>query len=107
MQDDQTNQPGGQSGNASAPASGGATQEGSISKGEGNKFLVEVDQNICIGAASCVALASKVFQLNSENKAYVVDPKGDSDEEIIQAAKSCPTNAIKLVNKETGKIEYP
>lgn len=78
-----------------------------ISKGESAKFIVKVDWNLCIGAASCVALAPKIFQLNQENKAYVVDPNGDSEENLKAAAQSCPVNAIILENKENGKQEYP
>lgn len=81
--------------------------DGHISKGESAKYIVKVDQNLCIGAASCVALAPKIFQLNSENKAYVVDPNGDTEENLKAAAQSCPVNAIILENKETGQQEYP
>ena len=82
-------------------------QKTQVSTGEGKKYRIKVDQNICIGAASCVALAPKVFQLNSDNKAYVTDPNGDSDENILAAAQACPVSAIILENKETGKQEYP
>jgi len=67
---------------------------------------IEVDRELCIGAASCVAIAPGVFALDKENKAYVVDPKGADNETIINAAKSCPTKAIILYD-EKGRQIYP
>ena len=65
-----------------------------------------VDRNLCIGAASCIAIAPGVFQLDSENKAVVYNEKGADDETILLAAKSCPTRAI-LVFDDEGNQVYP
>lgn len=67
---------------------------------------IYVDRDLCIGAASCVAIAPGVFQLDEENKAYVVDEKGADDEMILLAAKSCPTKAIIVFDIEGNQI-YP
>ena len=71
------------------------------------KYHVKIDRNLCIGAASCVALAMKTFALDDENKAIVLDDNGDVPEAIRLAAESCPTKAIILENIETGEQEYP
>lgn len=71
------------------------------------KFKIKIDRNLCIGAASCVALAMKTFELDAENKAIVMDEGGDEAETIKLAAESCPTKAIILENAETGEQEYP
>ncbi|KKU05979.1 MAG: hypothetical protein UX07_C0010G0006 [Parcubacteria group bacterium GW2011_GWA2_45_30] len=81
------------------------------SSGEKNQKSVRigkiiVDRNLCIGAASCIAVAPGVFQLDSENKAVVYNEKGADDETILLAAKSCPTRAI-LVFDEEGNQVYP
>lgn len=68
---------------------------------------IMVDRELCIGAASCVALAAKTFKLDEENKAVIIDPKGDSDEEILSAAISCPTNAIFLYDENGEQIHPP
>ena len=39
--------------------------------------------------------------------AEVIDPKADTDEKIILAAKICPTKAISLEEEGTGKKLYP
>lgn len=67
---------------------------------------IVVDRNLCIGAASCVAVAPGVFELDSENKAVVYNDKGADDDTILLAAKSCPTQAI-LVFDEDGNQIYP
>lgn len=71
------------------------------------KYKIKVDRDLCIGAASCVALAMKTFALDSENKAIVLEGEGDPPEMIKLAAESCPTKAIILVDEETGEQEYP
>lgn len=65
-----------------------------------------VDRNLCIGAASCIAVAPGVFELDSENKAIVYNDKGADAETILLAAKSCPTSAV-LVFDEEGNQIYP
>lgn len=75
--------------------------------GKAKKYRIKVDRDLCIGAASCVALAMKTFALDSENKAMVIAEDGDGAEAIKLAAESCPTKAIILEDVETGKQEYP
>lgn len=67
---------------------------------------IVVDRDLCIGAASCVAVAGKVFQLDDENKAVVLDPTGADDETLKLAAQSCPVFAIFLHDKD-GRQIYP
>ncbi len=65
---------------------------------------IVVDRNLCIGNASCVAVASGVFELDGENKAVVYNPKGADDETILLAAQSCPTQAILVFDEEGNQI---
>ncbi len=67
---------------------------------------VIVDSDLCIGAGPCATFAPNTFHINEEGKAVVVDPTGDSDDEIITAAMSCPVLAIKIYDKE-GNLIYP
>lgn len=67
---------------------------------------VEVDRDLCIGAAPCVTVAPAVFQLDEENKAVILDEKGADDETILLAAQSCPTQAIILYDEDGNQI-YP
>lgn len=65
---------------------------------------IAIDRDLCIGAASCVAIAPGVFGLDKENKAYIVDLNGADNEMIITAAASCPTKAITLYDKKGNQI---
>ncbi len=73
---------------------------------------VKVDRELCIGAASCVAVAVNTFELDSEGKAVIKKKDGsleqtsnyvsytdinDEETNILNAAKSCPVNAIIIV----------
>lgn len=85
------------------------------------KLTIKVDPDLCIGAASCVTIAPETFQLNDENKAYVLDHGTEptartyervvevTDEEkdnLIMAAQSCPTLAI-FIYDEDGVQLFP
>ena len=69
-------------------------------------LIVSIDQSRCIGAGNCVHIAPTVFQLDEENIAYLVDPNSADDDTLLDAAQSCPTNAIYL-DTQDGKPVYP
>jgi len=68
---------------------------------------ITVDRTKCEGYAKCIQATPKVFKLDAKMIAEVVDPKGDSDEKILLAAKICPTKAISLEEEETGRKLFP
>ncbi|MBI2056579.1 MAG: ferredoxin [Candidatus Sungbacteria bacterium] len=84
-----------------APANNVPAGQGSAIKKIGK---IVVDRDLCIGAASCIAVAPGVFELDGENKAVVYNDKGADDETILLAAKSCPTQAILLFDEEGNQI---
>jgi ferredoxin len=71
------------------------------------KYKVKVIRNLCIGAATCVAVSASTFQLDNENKAVVQSGSTDSAENILMAAQSCPTKAITIIDTETGQQVWP
>lgn len=73
-------------------------------------YKVKVDRSACIGAASCVAVAPNTFDLDGEGKAVIKKKDGtstsdfvsysdinDDETNVMHAAKSCPVNAIIIV----------
>lgn len=68
---------------------------------------VKVIRENCIGAASCVAFAPNVFELDPEKKAVVKDGANDTKENILMAAQSCPTQAIVVIDAQTGEQLWP
>jgi ferredoxin len=67
---------------------------------------IVIDRDLCIGAASCIAVSSATYELDNENKAVVVGPDAVDDEALILSAQSCPTKAIFLYDKD-GKQIFP
>ncbi len=69
------------------------------------KLTVQVDRDLCIGAATCVAVAPHTFVLDSEAKAIILDTADQqSESDVIDGAKSCPTAAIFVYNENGEKI---
>lgn len=79
---------------------------------------VKVDRQLCIGAASCVAVAPNTFELDSEGKAVIKKKDGsmtsdfvnyqdinDNETNILNSAKSCPVNAIIIVEVDEAGNE--
>jgi len=71
------------------------------------KYKVEVINDKCIGAASCVAIAPQVFQLDEKNIAYIISQDGNDDDTKLLAAQSCPTAAIIVTDTTTGQQVWP
>ena len=67
---------------------------------------VKVDRDLCIGVGNCVAFAPSVFKLDEENKAVVLEPSSVDDKTLLEAAESCPENAITSEDDEGHQL-YP
>ena len=67
---------------------------------------VRVDRELCTGVSNCVAIAPTVFKLDDENKAVVLDPSSVDEQVILEAAESCPENAI-IIEDDEGNQLYP
>ena len=67
---------------------------------------VKVDRDLCIGVSNCVAIAPTVFKLDDEEKAIVLDPASVDDDTLLEAAESCPENAI-IIEDDEGNQLYP
>ena len=65
---------------------------------------VKVIRDKCISAATCVAIAPDTFELDDEGIAIIKNPDGDDEQTIIDAAKSCPTQAIEVYDDEGKQI---
>lgn len=94
---DETNPP-----TQNTPPAGNDNQD-SVSSNVGR---IEVDRELCIGATTCVAVSPDVFEMDDENKAVVKNLRGDTDENILEAARACPVAAIFIYDKQ-GKQMYP
>lgn len=78
---------------------------------------IEVDADRCLGFGSCVIVSPDVFRLDerpgkgvfrSRAKLDVLDESGGKDfDNLLMAAQSCPTQAITIMDRKTGKRVYP
>lgn len=99
----QQNQQGQNQQGAKTPNSGPMT----LTTNDGKKITVHVDRNLCIGAATCIAVAPKMFELDNEAKAVLLETSGEENNQtVIDAAKSCPVAAI-FIKDENGNQVYP
>ena len=68
---------------------------------------MRIDRDLCIGAATCIAIAPKAWALDDEAKAIILDTvEEETDETLLEAAKGCPVMAI-FITDEDGKQLYP
>lgn len=68
---------------------------------------ITIDRDLCIGAATCLAIAPEVFALDNEAKAIILDCTDETPQDvIIDAARACPTAAI-IIQNETGEQVFP
>jgi len=68
---------------------------------------IVVNRGKCIAAANCVGIAPKVFAIDGQRKAYVIDATGADETALVEAAEVCPTEAISLFDEETGEQLFP
>ena len=58
---------------------------------------ITIDRDRCIGSGNCGFWAPSTFDLDDEGFAVVLDPAGDDEQRILNAAGGCPTRAIGVV----------
>jgi ferredoxin len=67
-------------------------------------IIALIDPNACIAHGDCAEVAPDIFRV--EDDLSVVVGEGP-DELMLTAAAACPTNAIRLVERETRRQLYP
>ena len=68
-----------------------------------SRWKVSVDKNVCISSAMCVAIAPDRFALDEQQRSSPVAAEIDPDEVVRDAAASCPSEAISLIDADTGQ----
>ena len=69
-------------------------------------FRIEVDRGLCFGFGDCVDTAPRVFALDDQSVAIVVDPNGADLDLIVEASQNCPVDAITITDADGVRI-YP
>lgn len=75
------------------------------------RFHISVEPSLCMAYGTCERIAPRVFLLDKNKminpKAKVESEIGADFETLLAAAHSCPTKAIKIVDRYTGEQIYP
>lgn len=69
-------------------------------------FTLAVDRDLCVTLAVCLGVAPDVFELDAEGKAVIKDPTLPNMDQILEACKGCPVNAI-ILHHPNGKRIWP
>ena len=74
-------------------------------------LTVGVDHSKCIGCCSCETIAPQVFRVDKHSKmnpkSHVINQRGAKCDKIMDAAETCPTKAINVDERQTGRRLYP
>ncbi|MEU5427000.1 ferredoxin [Streptomyces olivoreticuli] len=60
-------------------------------------WRVSVDRELCLGSGICAALAPELFEL-AEERSRVRGDEAAPDETLLDAADSCPAQAISVTD---------
>jgi curved DNA-binding protein CbpA len=76
-----------------------------------SQYQIIVEPSLCLAFGSCETLAPKVFVVEKNKrinpKAIVKSETGANIETILDAAKTCPTKAIIIIDRYSGERIYP
>ena len=89
-------------------------EESSVRKTFGKtkgRYHISIEPSLCMAFGSCETLAPNVFEVDKNKmfnpKATVKSETGNDFESILNAAETCPTKAIILRDRYTGRQIYP
>jgi curved DNA-binding protein CbpA len=76
-----------------------------------SRYRIIVEPSLCLAFGSCETLAPKVFVVEKNRrinpKAVVISETAEAFETILDAAQTCPTKAIIIIDKYTGERIFP
>lgn len=76
-----------------------------------SRYQIIVEPSLCLAFGSCEVLAPKVFVVEKDiqfnPKAVVISETAEDFETILDAAKTCPTKAIIIIDRYTGNHIFP
>ena len=75
------------------------------------RFHLTVEPSLCMAFGSCETLAPRVFVVEKNKilnpKAIVKSETGADFDSILAAAQTCPTKAIRIIDRYTGEQIFP
>ncbi|MET0134889.1 MAG: ferredoxin [Kibdelosporangium sp.] len=71
-----------------------------------SQWRLEVDRHTCISSGMCAGVAPDHFEIEGDG-AHALADVVDQDEAVIDAAESCPVEAIKVFGAASGELVSP
>lgn len=71
------------------------------------RWKISVDQETCIGSGMCVGTSPGFFEFGADDKSRPIRELVDRDEAVIDAAESCPVEAILVTDAASGEVIAP
>ncbi|MDA3626716.1 ferredoxin [Saccharopolyspora oryzae] len=69
-------------------------------------WSIEIDANTCIGSGMCAGVAPDHFELE-EGYSVAKESQVEPADEVVDAAESCPVEAILVKDVESGRVVAP
>lgn len=71
------------------------------------RYRAEVDPEVCTAAQMCVSTAPHAFTFDEDAFVSRAADGSFDDEDVRAAAESCPVEAIRLYDADTGEQLFP
>lgn len=71
------------------------------------QWKLAVDHDVCIGSGLCEGTASRHFRLGPDHRSHPVSSLIDPDDAVLDAAFSCPVEAITVIESGTERTLFP
>ncbi|MBB5933238.1 ferredoxin [Streptomyces zagrosensis] len=71
------------------------------------RWHIEVDQDACIGSGMCVGSAPDAFRRGVVGAAEPIAAETDPSDPVLDAAESCPVEAITIRSRASGELIFP
>jgi ferredoxin len=69
---------------------------------DGPRLIIRLDASLCIGSGMCAGSAPAAFALGADRHSYPLAEQIDFDQAVLDAAASCPVEAITVLDAGTG-----
>lgn len=70
----------------------------------GERWSLDVDGISCLASGICTAMANRHFAIGSDGHSRPIEAEIDADPTVIDAAESCPAEAITVTDLATGAM---
>jgi ferredoxin len=67
------------------------------------RLKVQIDEDVCLAYGDCAELAPDAFAVKDVAKVVGTAPC----QQLVDAARACPSEAITLIDADTGERVYP